>query len=130
MKYLLDTHVIMWSLIGDKRIDTKIRKIIENPNNEIYYSTASAWEIEIKHLKKENFKLSAEQFTFLCDQNGLENINIKNKHILELNNITSISEHNDPFDKILLAQAISENMLFITHDNKFKFYSNPNIIVF
>lgn len=131
MKYLLDTHIILWTLSGSNKLDKHTRDIIEDTHNTIYYSTVSPWEIEIKHQKIKDFKLSGEQFVFLCDQNGLENIQIKNKHILELANLKTDKKnnHNDPFDKILLAQAISENMIFITHDKKFSYYSNKNIMI-
>ena len=49
MKYLLDTHVIMWALVNDKRIDENIKKLILDQNNQIYYSTISPWEIEVNH---------------------------------------------------------------------------------
>lgn len=131
MRYLLDTHIILWAFIGDKRLGKDVREIIEDPKNEIYYSTVSSWEIEIKHLYKDNFKLSAERFNFLCDQNGLANIQIKNSNVSSLKKIekTKNNKHNDPFDKMLLAQAISENMVFITHDKKFTAYSNQNIMI-
>ena len=128
MKYLLDTHIILWALVDDKHISSDVRKIIEDQKNEIYYSSASTWEIEIKHLNKDNFKLSADQFVFLCDQNGLMNIPIKNSNVLGLKKIKN-TKHNDPFDKMLLAQAISENMILITHDRKFTAYSNANIML-
>ena len=75
--------------------------------------------------------MSGEQFAFLCDQNGLANITIKNSNIVELKNLkkTKNIKHNDLFDKMLLAQAISENMIFITHDKKFSSYSNSNIML-
>ena len=131
MRYLLDTHIILLGLVGSKRLSKEVKNILDDPRNEIYYSTASMWEIEIKHLKKEGFKLSGEQFAFLCDQNGLMNIQISNKHIAKLKAITEIknTKHNNPFDKMLLAQALSENLTFITHDKKFKAYSNSNIML-
>ena len=121
MRYLLDTHIILWSLINDKHLSNEVIDIIKNKNNEIYYSTASTWEVEIKHQKIKEFKLSGEQFAFLCDQNGLFNIQISNKHIFALNDLIKESNvtHNDPFDKILLSQSISENMIFVTRDKKF-----------
>lgn len=131
MKYLLDTHIILWALIDDPRLNKEAKNIIMDKNNTIYYSTVSSWEIEIKHLKREDFKLSAEQFNFLCDQNYLLNISIQNKHIEQLEKIYKNEniKHNDPFDKMLLAQAKAENMIFITHDNKFKAYNEKNVIV-
>lgn len=130
MKYLLDTHIILWSLVNDKHLTNDIRNIINDSNNDIYFSTISPWEVEIKHLKKDNFYLSGEQLTFLCEQNGLLNIQIKNGHIKELKNLVKKEDikHSDPFDKMLLAQAISEKMIFVTHDRKFKAYENNNIL--
>lgn len=130
MRYLFDTHIIIWALTNDKHLSKEIKKIIIDDSNEIYYSTASTWEIEIKHLKRKDFKLSGEQFSFLCNQNGLLNIQIMNKHINELENIKDENiEHKDPFDKILLCQAISEHLMFVTHDNRFKKYNNKNIMI-
>ena len=131
MKYLFDTHVLLWALINDQNLSPKVIDIINDVNNDIYYSSISPWEVEIKHLKREDFKLSGEQLIFLCNQNGLHSIQINNKHICELKNIkkNKKTKHNDPFDKMLLAQAISENMILITHDKKFSAYSNPNIML-
>lgn len=118
--------------IGHTRdINKKTHDLLIDPKNEIMYSTVSSWEIALKHSKKENFRLSEDQFAFLCDQNGLNNLKINNKHVTELKNIEKTKEikHNDPFDLMLLAQAISENAIFITHDKKFKAYGNNNIML-
>lgn len=132
MKYLLDTNIILWSMIDDKRLDERIYSLVNNKNNEIFYSTVSVWEVELKHLKHKNFRLSAEQFEFLCNQNYLENIQIQNKHVKRLAEIKERFgelEHNDPFDRMLLAQAMSENMVLITHDQKFKQYNCANVLL-
>ncbi|MBQ3419820.1 MAG: type II toxin-antitoxin system VapC family toxin [Erysipelotrichaceae bacterium] len=128
MKYLLDTHVIMWALIDSPKLSKEVKQILFNNDNTIYYSTVSAWEVEIKHLKRENFKLSGKQLCFLCDQNYVLNLPIQNKHVEELENINKDTNHNDPFDKMLLAQAKVENMVLITHDKKFKAYNENNIL--
>ena len=130
MKYLLDTHVIMWALIDSPKISKEVKQILFDNDNTIYYSTVSAWEVEIKHLKKESFKLSAKQLCFLCDQNYVLNLPIQNKHVEELENINSEGfKHNDPFDKMLLAQAKAENMILITHDKRFKNYNSKNVMI-
>ena len=128
MRYLLDTHIILWALLDDKSLDKKVKELILNKNNEIYYSTVSSWEVEIKHQKDKNFKLSGEQFIFLCDQNNLLNLNINNKHVNNLKNIEN-KINNDPFDRMLLSQAKAENMILITHDKKFKNYDKNNILI-
>ena len=129
MRYLLDTHIILWALINDKRLSQEIKDIILDDNNTIYYSTVSPWEVEIKHLKDSKFSLSAEQLCFLCDQNNLLNLTIQNRHIEELKNISDKNEHKDPFDLMLLSQAISENMILITHDKKFNVHNSKNVMV-
>lgn len=131
MKYLLDTHIILWALIDDNRLNERAKKIIMDSNNTIYYSTVSPWEVEIKHLKDKNFKLTGEQFCFLCNQNHILNLSIQNEHIIELKSLESTKKikHNDPFDKMLLAQAKYEKMVFITHDKKFEIYTDKNIMI-
>lgn len=128
MKYLLDTHIILWALLDDKNLDKKAKELILNKNNEIYYSTVSSWEVEIKHQKDKNFKLTGEQLAFLCDQNYLLNLNINNKHVDNLKKIEN-KTNKDPFDRMLLAQAKAENMILITHDKKFKNYDKNNILI-
>ena len=128
MKYLLDTHIILWALLDDKSLDKKVKELILNKNNEIYYSTVSSWEVEIKHQKDKNFNLTGEQLAFLCDQNYLLNLNINNKHVNNLKNIEN-KINKDPFDRMLLAQAKTENMILITHNKKFKNYDQKNILI-
>ena len=65
MKYLLDTHIILWALIEDSRLNERVKEIILDNNNEIYYSTVSVWEVEIKHQKEKSFTLTGEQLAFL-----------------------------------------------------------------
>jgi len=131
MKYLLDTHIILWALINDPRLKNEIRQIILDSSNIIYYSSVSPWEIEIKHLKTSTFTLTGEQFCFLCDQNGLLNLPIQNRHIIELKNIRKKKDikQSDPFDRMLLAQAKVENLILITHDRKFEVYDENNLLI-
>ena len=132
MKLLLDTHVAMWMIGGFDFIDKDVKELIMDNKNDIYYSTVTTWEIEIKHLKKPNkMMISGNNFANLCEQAGFININIKNEHINELKNIIPVDEsiqHNDPFDRMLLAQARSENIILITHDKKFKNYNDNHLL--
>lgn len=132
MKYLLDTHIILWAMVNDKRLDNSIKEIINDSNNQIFYSTISTWEVELKHQKYENFALTGEQFKFLCNQNYIENISVQDKHIKKLGEFPKRFgeiEHKDPFDRMLLAQALDENMILITHDKRFKQYSSDSIMI-
>lgn len=131
MKYLLDTHIILWALSDSSKLDPSIRNIILNTDNQIYYSTVSPWETEIKHQKISSFKLSGKQLAFLCDINGIINLPINNKHVEQLASLTKSEDiiHKDPFDKMLISQARCENMILITHDQKLSAYGTNNIMV-
>ena len=133
MKYLLDTHIILWALIDDPHLPNIAKDIIINPDHLIFYSTISPWETEIKHLKNpDKIIISGKQLTNLCEQAGFINIPVHNIHINELNNIKPVDskiKHQDPFDRMLLAQAISENMILLTHDQKFLNYSDIHLLV-
>ena len=130
MRYLLDTHIIMWALIDDPRLSKEAKELILDPANTIYYSTISPWEVEIKHLKDPRFRLSGEQLCFLCDQNGLLNLTIQNRHIDELKNLEKNKEikHKDPFDRMLICQAAANGMFFLTKDIRISEYTDPCII--
>ena len=134
MKYLLDTHVLMWMIAGSDLVSDDIKELVMNPDNDIYYSTVSPWEVEIKHLKyPDTFVLSGKQLISLAEQAGFINIGIQNRHIAEIHNVRPVNEdliHNDPFDKMLLAQAIAEDMILITHDKKFRIYDDRHLLVF
>ena len=133
MKYLLDTHILMWMLTGDEQIGKEVKELIMDQDNQIYYSAVSPWEIEIKHLKyPEQISVSGEEFNGFCEQAGFIALPIAGKYVGELKNIRQIDsslKHNDPFDKMLLAQARYENMVLITHDRKFKNYDDIRLLL-
>ena len=121
MKYLLDTHTLIWSLNGKILTYKKLSSIIEDPNNLIFVSIASVWEIAIKLCVNRislNFNIDDLFNTIECRDYIL--LPIKEEHIrinLELPMI-----HRDPFDRLLVATAISENLNFITSDKDNQLY--------
>ena len=131
MKYLLDTHVLLWFLFNDDSLNEETKELIEDQSNEIYYSTASLWEIEIKHNKfPKRFPYTAEEIANAAEKSGINNLPILNKDIFQFDNIlkkASSKNHNDPFDIVLLSQAKSSDILLITADKKFSYYQNKNI---
>ena len=129
MRLLLDTHVLLWTLAGSEKMSEEARDMIMDPDNEIYYSTISPWECEIKHQKHPaKFTLTSEQLLFLCRQVEFESLNIRDRHVRELENMEGY-DHKDPFDRMLLAQARAENMILITHDKKFAVHDDPHVYV-
>lgn len=119
MNYLLDTHLILWALVDDKRIDP-FRTIIANPDNEIYFSAASIWEIAIKH-EKGNLSFAPNEVETACLEQAYLPLSIKPKHAAatsELEYPDDIVPHKDPFDRMLIAQAKTEGMILLTADEK------------
>ena len=131
MKLLLDTHIILWSLMNPEKLSNVAIDLLQSDNAEIYYSTASVWEVAIKHMAKpESMKLSGSEFADMCKQAGYSKININDDHVKALETITrpaSAPKHNDPFDRMLLAQAKAEGMRFVTHDSLIPYYDESCI---
>lgn len=132
MNILLDTHIAIWALNDEPLLSQKARKLILDPDNVIYYSAVSTWEILLKHNKdKSNLELSPEMFVTFCEEAGFVPLGLYDKHVLEIQRLhrpDNAPPHNDPFDRLLLAQAKTENMWFITHDNRISEYTEKCII--
>lgn len=132
MKILLDTHMLLWALTDNPRLPEKARKLIENPGNEIYYSVASLWEIEIKHLAHPDaLAVTAEEVEQYCTQSGYHQLPIRPRHIFDLETLRRPEDappHKDPFDRLLICQASAEDMLFLTHDALLPAYNKGCIL--
>lgn len=132
MKLLLDTHIALWAIADSSKLDAQTLKILQDPNNEIYYSVASVWEIAIKHqINPTNMPIPEEDFVALCEQVGLLRLDIKPEHINMIKTLRRVEQapkHNDPFDRLILAQAKSEDFIFITHDSLIPDYNETCIM--
>lgn len=132
MKVLLDTHIALWALTDDEKLSSQARKIIESEFNEIFYSTASVWEVSIKHsLHPEHMPLSGRQFSEYCQESGYEMLSIRDDHVYALESIKRMEnapKHKDPFDRIMIAQAKSDDMTFLTHDSLIPDYMESCIL--
>jgi PIN domain nuclease of toxin-antitoxin system len=121
MRLLLDTHTAIWFFNDDNRLSKKATQAILNPTNEKYVSMASVWEVAIKiSLQKLGFDGKTQGFLDLINGNGFELLPIEEAHILGLEKLDYI--HRDPFDRLRVASAISENMPIITADTNIKQY--------
>ena len=121
MRILLDTHIVLWALADTSKLSDDLLEMIKSTDNEVYYSVVSVWEIAIKHaINPANMPIAEEDFVELCEQAGFNQLSIEPKHIYRLKELKrdeSEPKHNDPFDRLLLSQAKSEEMVFITHDS-------------
>ena len=121
MKYLLDTHVLLWHYDDFGVLPQRILEIIENPENELYVSSVSIWEIAIKKsLNKLEIDLTIDELYELLNSGPINLINIENKHLNVCSSLSFI--HRDPFDRYLISTAISENLTLITHDKDIQKY--------
>ena len=132
MNILLDTHIALWAIADHPKLPEKARELIMDPDNTIYYSVVSAWEVLLKHdSPRNNLALPAEDFITYCNEAGYIALNMKPKHIavaskLDVSRIDR--QHSDPFDRLLLSQAKAENFSFLTHDEKIPLYNEKCII--
>jgi len=127
---LLDTHIILWAMSKNEKLNTKMRDIILNPNNRIFYSIASMWEVQIKYALKK-IPISGIEFMHYCEQSGYHKLSIDDLHVVELAGLQrdeSAPPHNDPFDRIMLSQAKAEGFTFLTHDPFFRGYNEPCVV--
>ena len=125
MRYLLDTHVLLWMFDESDNIPKDIQKIIENIDNQCFISIISLYEIAIKkNIGKLNTTNSISTLEKEIDNVGLTLLPITIKHLENYVGLPQIANHKDPFDRLIIATAIVENLQIITADEKFENYQN------
>ncbi len=132
MKILIDTHIAIWAVLNDSKLPERAKDIILDEENEIFYSTASVWEITIKHmLHPDKLRINGDLLAKGCEDNGYMALPVFNKHVSALETLERLEnapQHNDPFDRIMLAQAKAENLMSLTHDSLIPYYGEAFII--
>ena len=124
--YLLDTHTALWYFNGDDKLSKTAFEIINNSSIPIYLSIASAWELSIKiNLGKMMFTGKAAGFIRLAEDDDFTIFPIKTSHLTALEVLPLI--HRDPFDRLLIATAIAEQMTLITTDENIQKYEVSQI---
>jgi len=118
MSYLLDSNILIWARLERRRILPAIISLLENPRKKVSYSIITPWELSIKYMKgkiilPKNFFTTLSRPSFDC-------LPIEEHHITALRSLPHL--HGDPFDRMLVAQAIAENMTIITADAKIAAY--------
>jgi len=121
---LLDTHILLWWLCNSPRLRVEPRALIANPHHEIYISPASVWEASIKRALG-RLEFDTDELLTALDSGGFRELPITMQHGLVAGNLPR--HHDDPFDRMLIAQAQVEGFSIITHDAKFKLYDVPII---
>ena len=124
MKLLLDTHLLLWVAGEPGRVSTEARNLIDNPENELVFSAASLWEVVIKRgLGREDFKADPRLLRRGLLDNGYSELPVASDHVVAIDSLPLI--HKDPFDRILVAQAIVEGITLLTTDSLLAQYPGP-----
>ena len=124
MKFLSDSHLLIWAAINSSRVPKRALPLLNDKDNELFFSSASLWEITVK--------AAAGRFDFQIDprllrrnllDNGYQELPVTSEHALML--LTPPPIHKDPFDRMLIAQAIAEGITLLTSDATIAKYPGP-----
>jgi len=117
LKILLDTHVALWALADRSRLSPAARALLEDPENECWVSSASAWELAIKvRLGKHRLAFPLAELEEAIEEAGFRSLPVTMRHALAVERIDTA--HQDPFDRLLLAQCQSETLRLLTADRQ------------
>ena len=115
MRFLVDTHLLLWASGMSSRLPEQARQLLEDPSNEIYCSVASLWEIAIKSaLRKPDFRVDLPEFRAALKTMRINELPVMGQHVEKIAALPSI--HKDPFDRILIAQSMAEPLTLLTND--------------
>lgn len=124
MKLLLDTHLLLWAAGQPDQLSVVSSTLINEPKNELFFSSASLWEIIIKHgLGRPDFQVDARLLRRGLLDNGYRELAVTSEHVLAISDFPPI--HKDPFDRILVAQSIVEGITLLTADSLVAQYPGP-----
>jgi PIN domain nuclease of toxin-antitoxin system len=117
VKLLLDTHLLLWASDRPQRLSEQARRLLNDPDNALVFSIASLWEVAIKQsLNRSDFRADARLLRRGLLDNGYDELPVTGAHAVALDSLPPL--HNDPFDRILLAQAKVEGITLLTSDDR------------
>lgn len=124
MKWLLDTHIVLWAAGNPHRLSAQAQVLLNAPESELLFSAASLWEIAIKSgLGREDFQVDARLLRRGLLDNGYSELPIRSEHVVALDRLPLL--HKDPFDRLLIAQALVEGITLLTADELVAQYPAP-----
>jgi PIN domain nuclease of toxin-antitoxin system len=126
VKILLDTHILLWWMADDRHLPRPARLAIEDPTNRIFVSIASLWETAIKFSLK-RVVADPEALREAAERDGFSLLPIEARHCSAVARLPH--HHSDPFDRLLVAQALVEPMRLLTHDSQLARYSDTVAVV-
>ncbi len=124
MKLLLDTQLLLWAATDSSRLSPSAREEIEDPGNELIFSAASLREVAIKHaLEREDFHVDPRLLRRGLLDNGYIELPVTSQHAVNVESLPTL--HKDPFDRMLIAQAMTEGIVLLTADDHVSQYPGP-----
>ncbi|MBB6187705.1 type II toxin-antitoxin system VapC family toxin [Rhodanobacter sp. MP7CTX1] len=124
MKYLLDTHLLLWAAGNPARLPAEARALIDDADNELFFSAASLWEIAVKRgLGRDDFRVDARVLRRGLLDNAYGELPLASAHAVAIEGLPPI--HRDPFDRVLVAQATVEGITLLTADTMVGQYPGP-----
>lgn len=124
MKLLLDTHLLLWAVGKPGRLPKQARELIEDKNNDLLFSSASLWEFVVKRATgRHDFLVDGRLLRRALIEHGYGELAIGSNHVLALESFPKL--HKDPFDRILVAQAVAEGITLLTADDLVAQYPGP-----
>ena len=124
MKLLLDTQLLLWAAGQPGKLSKPARRLVEDPGNELLFSAASPWETAIKNtLGREDFRVEPRLLRRGLMDNGYVELPVNSQHAVGIDALPPL--HKDPFDRILLSQALTEGITLVTHDAQLARYPGP-----
>ena len=121
MRLLVDTHLLLWSMAASGKLPAAARELLKDPVNTVFYSAASVWEIAIKSaLRRRNFHVDLPRFLRALSNTGFDELPVTAAHAARIASLSDL--HKDPFDRLLVAQALAESAVLLTNDAQLKGY--------
>ncbi len=124
MNLLLDTHLLLWAAGEPDKLSREAVELINHPENKLYFSTASIWEVVIKRsLGRSDFRVDPALLRRGLVEHDYDELPITSSHAMAVGHLPAI--HRDPFDRLLVAQAETEGLLLLTNDDQVACYPGP-----
>lgn len=123
MRLLLDTHILLWGASEPEKLSSRATALIEDPENDLLFSAISIWEVALKAPRRADFLIDPSVLRRDLVDNGYAEVPLASTHVLALAGLPAI--HKDPFDRMLVAQAIVEGATLLTSDGTLARYPGP-----
>lgn len=117
MRLLLDTHILLWMAAGSPKVPSALKGAILDQRNEVFVSDGSMLEIAVK-ARIGKIEVDIAELSALVRRQGFKRLGLEDRHLVAMTKIQPVENHNDPFDILLVAQAVTEGLTLVTVDRK------------